>query len=228
MLKHPALFLLLILFLTKLKGQDTIKYYRFTTAKYADVIIYNDSVTKKVFYNFLGRKTDEYTYLYDYLHAEAKGWYTNGKIKFKGNFFLNKKDGKWYYWYKNGKTEALEIYDKGKAVGTWFTWYKSGKLQSRRSFINDKLNGEYVIFYENGQPEIRAYYKNDTLNGMYTEYYMNGKKRYEIFYKNGNPQGVAKEWYSNGTMTLETINRLDSLKEVNTKKDSLILPFNKN
>ncbi len=217
----------LMVFWYAAKPQDTIKFYRFTTAKYADVIIYNDSVTKKVFYNFFGKKTDEYTYLYDYLHGEAKGWYPNGNIKFKGQFFLNEKDGKWYYWYKNGKAEAIEIYNKGKATGTWLTWYKSGKLLSRKNFIDDKLFGEYVIFYENGKPEIRAYYKNDTLNGMYTEYYSNGNKRYEVYYKNGYPAGVEKEWYSNGRMTLETINKLDSAKEAEARQDSLILPFNK-
>jgi antitoxin component YwqK of YwqJK toxin-antitoxin module len=225
-----AFFLALLLVNCKLLfSQDTIKYYRFTTAKYADVIIYNDSVSRRVFYNFFGKKIESYTYLYDsLLHGEAKGWYANGKIKYVGNFKYNKKDGKWFYWYRNGKTEAIEVYNNGVPTGTWYIWFRNGKLLARFSYKNGLLDGEYVSFFINGQIDTKAFYVRDTLDGKYTEYYENGNKRYEVIYDMGEQIGIAKEWSIDGTLTENTKSKIDSLENLNRRDTSkVILPFNK-
>ena len=137
----------LFVFIAKFSlAQDTIKYYRFTTAKYADVIIYNDSISKRVFYNFFGKKIESYTYLYDMLHGEAKGWYYTGQLKFVGNFKYGKRDGKWYYWYRNGMPKALEF-------------YKEGGVQSVNYYVNDTLEGVATTYLPDGNKSHEYVYK---------------------------------------------------------------------
>ena len=94
----------------------------------------------------------------DLRHGPVTAWYSNGQIRFQGNFNRDVQQGNfaWYYptgqrqalgkmqngqrveywtwWHDNGMRASVGSYDKGVPMGRWQWWQADGKLASNRDF----------------------------------------------------------------------------------------------
>lgn len=81
--------------------------------------------------------------VYDY-GDKTKTWESyftiNGKLQFKGLYYMGQPKGKHVYYYNNGKIEHEEIYKNGKPAKAWSYYSYQGELL-------------YVVYYKKGKEE---------------------------------------------------------------------------
>jgi antitoxin component YwqK of YwqJK toxin-antitoxin module len=146
------------------------------TGSYFEYAVYDDA----------GRKNGEYSEI----------WEETKQLKAKGQYVIDKKDGKWLYGYSNGK-------DPGKEEV-----YENGKLKSRKLFVsdmsgnyfevynfNDRENkdGEYLEIWEKGgKTKTKGKYENSRQQGVWTTYDVSGKPLSETVYENGHSVSTKK------------------------------------
>jgi antitoxin component YwqK of YwqJK toxin-antitoxin module len=65
-----------------------------------------------------------------------EGYFSNGKIKWKGNYINGKKDGYWVIYYFNGNLMWKGNYVNGIEEGYWENYYYNGNLWEKGNYIN--------------------------------------------------------------------------------------------
>ena len=133
-------------------------------------------------------------YLNGKRHGKGIEYYSDGKIKFEGEYSNGyKKEGNGYNYL--GKI-YFELERNGKGIEYDIIY---GKLKYEREFLNEKRNGkgkEYDII--NGNLIFEGEYKDDRLHGKVKKYDKNGNIIFEGEYKEGKKwNGISNEEYEN-------------------------------
>lgn len=84
--------------------------------------------------------------------------YTNGIVKFKGQFRFGERHGQWVSFFPTGKTWSEMQYDKGSR------------------------EGQNIVYYENGDKRYEGFYKNDMQDSLWTYYDSIGKVVTKVLY----------------------------------------------
>ena len=148
-------------------------------------------------------------------NGKGKEYYSNGKIKFAGEYLNGEK------WKGSGyDTNNNIVYKIEKGNGKVKEFYPNGKLKFEGEYLNGKINGkvkEYKIKYEvlefwqcelveNREfyyLEFEGEYLNGKRNGKGKEYDYDGKLQFEGEYKDGERNGKGKEYYFDGKIKYE-------------------------
>ena len=129
-------------------------------------------------------------------HGKGKKYYSNGNIKYEGDFVKGKYEGNGKYISKNGEYyigEWLNDLKHGKGK----EYYKNGNIKYEGDFINDKAEGNGKYIYEDGEYYI-GQFKNDLMHGKGIYYYKNGNIKYEGDFINDKFEGNGKYIYEDG------------------------------
>lgn len=155
--------------------------------------------------------------------------YTNGAVRYKGQFKDNIPYGTFTYYFPTGTVKAVSVYsNNGHSVYTK-TFRLNGKKLAEGKFLNRKKdstwsyydnltenlvlkesyiqgvkNGKSTIFFpESGEPAEIQHYKNGIKNGIWIKYFPNGTILSEGTYVNDTLEGPFKINFPNGITELE-------------------------
>ena len=178
-------------------------------------------------YDILGRHIFEGEYINGMKNGKGKIYYSNGKIKFDGEFYYNRKwNGKGYdinnniiYELKNGKGFIKEYNNNGDLLYECEYLYGSGNGKGKVYNNNFIFEGEFMDGYKYKGKE---YYEGKLIfEGEYLynlkrrgKYYVDEKLEYEgeyFFDKKWNGKGYDK----NGNIIYELHNGNGNVKEYN-------------
>jgi len=124
------------------------------------------------------------------------------KIRQKGNFVNDQKQGEWTTFYENGKIMSVTTFKNNKPNGYTKSYYPSGNIQEEGNWQLNKWIGEYKYYYENGQLKYHWYYdENGQRTGKQDYFYSNGQKQIEGEWLQGKETGTIKEYHPNGKIS---------------------------
>lgn len=89
-------------------------------------------------------------------------FYPNGKIRVKGTYKNNLREGLWEYYHENGKLWSTGNFVNGKSNGVFTIYNKDGSLFMKSSYKNGKPDGKWS-FYENNKLKKEVYFSNDSI-----------------------------------------------------------------
>ena len=164
---------------------------------------YSGYTGKKKEYYSNGKLKFDGEYKYGEKHGECKEYFDNGELEFEGNYVKGKKHGKGieYYKYEKGKIYFEGEYLNGlKWNGKFFGFNTSAKSEIKNG--NGKIK-TYYCYYGKLELEFDGEYANGKKHGKCKEYYDNGKLKFDGEYANGKKHGKCKEYYSNGILEFE-------------------------
>jgi len=157
-----------------------------------------------------------------------KKYYSNGKLRYEGQFKDDMPYGQFNYYYETALKDKDQIksvsvyYNGGKAshtvhyfpqgkklaegnyIGTnkdslWKYYNEVGILVSEEFYKGNKKNGVWKVFYyDTGKISEEETWKDDELTGPAKEYFDNGKVKVEKKYDNGKLQGIYYVYDTNG------------------------------
>lgn len=78
-------------------------------------------------------------------------YYTNGKVKAKGNSVSESKNGLWIYFDSTGKKTKEKYYKLGELTGWYIDYYPSGKVRYKAKCNNGYPNDSITAFDRNGK-----------------------------------------------------------------------------
>ena len=157
-------------------------------------------------------------------NGKGKLYYSNGNIKYDGEFVDDKFEGYGKYIEENGryyigKWKNNKMHGKGKYLiskgyifsNTLFEgeylngirWNGKGKEYYDNDNDKIKFEGEYLDGKRNGKMydlEYKKIWDLDAINGKAKIYFDNGKLGIEVDYPNGEISGKGKEYYNDGTL----------------------------
>ncbi|MBN2637580.1 MAG: hypothetical protein JXR65_00670 [Bacteroidales bacterium] len=131
--------------------------------------------------------------------------YTNGAVRYKGQFKNNMPYGTFTYYFPTGSVKAVSVYsNNGNSVYTK-TFRLSGKKLAEGKFVDRKKDSTWT-YYDNltGNPVLRESYIQGLKNGKSTIFFPDSGKPSEIqHYKKGVKTGLWIKYFPNGTMLSE-------------------------
>ncbi len=89
-------------------------------------------------------------------------YYPNGKMRIKGTYKNNLRDGEWIYYFENGKIWSKGTFKDGKSDGIFTVYNKDGSLFMKSSYKNGKPDGKW-FFYENNKLVKEVLFVNDSI-----------------------------------------------------------------
>ena len=125
-------------------------------------------------------------------------YHNNGKMRFKGEFVGDDRNGLEIQWYENGQKKAEINFKDGQQEDLTPWWYENGQKDSEINFKNDKKDGLEIQWHENGQKKAEINYKDDVEEGLEVWWYDDGQKQIEVNLKDGRQEGLTTMWYENG------------------------------
>ncbi|MDC0313642.1 hypothetical protein OAL26_00790 [Flavobacteriales bacterium] len=129
----------------------------------------------------------------------AVGHYSNGQLRFKGEYYNGYRHGKWTDWNGNGDTISIVNYDQGELSGSFKIWELEKSYENNSESIPDyaKDYGEIIIK--------EGYYLDGNINGGFEVSYSSGRLKESGSYNKGRKDG---EWTKLNSMgdTLHIIN----------------------
>ena len=108
----------------------------------------------------------------------------NGKMRFKGEFLGDKKNGLFSWYYESGKKDVEENYKDGKLEGLTTWWYESGQKQAEFNYKDGKQEGLATWWYEDGQKSGESNFKNGERNGTRALWDKDGNVTFSATYNN--------------------------------------------
>ena len=129
---------------------------------------------------------------------EARGYYPDGKIKFRYPLLSGKLHGICHIWHQNGALKKEEPYEQGELTGLVREWYPNGVLESETAYTKGLRHGIQRLFLENGQRVAERNFRNDRLHGEERKWHMNGKLASFCSYTNGLRSGRYQKYDENG------------------------------
>ena len=156
-----------------------------------------------------------------------KYYFESGKIRAKGKFKKNRRDGKWIFYYENNTKEQIGEYINGRYNKIWRWYYKDGSLAREENYYRGKENGDFIEFDEFGNEIVIGFYiegnkegewkynvgdhteigkyQNNLKEGIWNYYYLNGKLYFKGNYIQGYADGKHKYYYKNGKLKEEKV-----------------------
>jgi antitoxin component YwqK of YwqJK toxin-antitoxin module len=155
--------------------------------------------------------------------------YSNGAIRYKGQFKDNHPYGEFRYYFPTGHVSAISVYSdngtvahtktfhlngkpmaEGKFVNrkkdsTWnFFSDVDGKLVAKEDYLNDKKNGKAIVYYaSSGKPAEITHYKNGVKDGEWVKYFPDDSVYIRGYYKNDTLEGLYKVYGIDGHIEIE-------------------------
>ena len=143
------------------------------------------------------------------MHGEARYYDSLSNLLIvKGNYYMDKKNGKWEYYYPgSGKLSKTEEYKNGLLNGAYIVYDSvTEKIIVKAYCEADRLQGRYTVYYSSGLIKLDMFYQNGLLDGESSEYYNTGKLEARGLYKNGYRTGTwnyYNQYNDNPWITLE-------------------------
>lgn len=130
--------------------------------------------------------------------GEAREYYIDGTLAYKGHFSAGNLDGLQEYYYPDGSIKTILNYLKGKLHGVVQLYYPSGQLKRELNFADGKRCGKDRLWNELGGIEIEADFDQDRPVGVSREWYENGNMAKEVTFDQETSSYTVKEWWENG------------------------------
>ncbi len=157
------------------------------------------------------------------------GTYSNGAIRYKGQFRDGKPYGTFSYFYPAGMLKARMTYSDTGRIAHLKSFQLNGKPMAEGKFINHKKDstwlyfsdvdgklvleenyktgikqGETIVFYPStGKPSELTNYKNGHKNGRWLKYFPDGKISTSGTYVNDTLQGPFRVYDINGKLLMQ-------------------------
>jgi len=158
--------------------------------------------------------------------------YSNGKIRYTGQFKKGLPQGVFKYYNSNGQLTSILTYSKDGKTAACKMYYVKGQLRATGFYYDRKKDSTWLYYSETTQKLVaEENYKRGMKNGRWRIYFDNEVVSSEVFWKNDMKQGKWTEYFKNGEKRLETnyINGLldgdyvlYSIKKVPLKKGKYI------
>lgn len=152
-----------------------------------------------------------------------KEFYTDGKLKSKGEYKDNLKIRKWEYYFTNGKIEQEGSYLRGRAEGEWIWYHKNRQILRQEEYVDGFRDGPFVEYgdtasvitqgsyieglkdgewiYQLNDYREKGSYFDGLRTGEWTHYQKTETGEIVIFsgiYENGLENGLHVYYYNNG------------------------------
>ncbi|WP_443633585.1 DUF1036 domain-containing protein [Candidatus Marifrigoribacter sp. Uisw_064] len=113
-----------------------------------------------------------------------ESYYENGKLKEKGAYNDDDKDGEWSFYYENGKLKEKGAYKDDDKNGEWSFYFSNGQLEKKYTEDNSgDYTGNYVEYYENGELRYKGEFVDVEKEGEW--YQFEDGEKYKFLYENG-------------------------------------------
>ena len=133
-----------------------------------------------------------------------KEYYSNGKLKSKGNYKNDLKYGIHQEYYRNGKLKSKGNYKNGQEYGIHQYYYENGLLKEKETYKYNQYGGTGVSssekYYDNGQLVHNVIYNYKTVEARNeSDKNFTRSDNRKILYLDNNPyDGIAFDKYSDG------------------------------
>ncbi len=134
-----------------------------------------------------------------------KKTYSNGKLRYEGQFKDNKPVGEWNRFYKNGKKQAVISYSEKSDSASAQLFDSNGKFIAAGIFLNEKKEGLWK-FYSGKQLVSEEEFKAGKKHGLSKKYYKTGEVLETCEWIEGLKQGKYQAFFKNGKPYLEYMN----------------------
>lgn len=98
------------------------------------------------FYDPLGNKEKQETYVENRLHGKYFEFYKNGAVKKTGHYYYNELHGTWEHFYNNGIIEKEEGYRYGRLDGKYREYYANGRLKVSGQYVDGQKDSTWDYF----------------------------------------------------------------------------------
>ena len=129
-------------------------------------------------------------------HGKGKIYYSDGNIKYEGEFVNGKKEGRGKLIFVNGEY-YIGQFSNNKLNGKGKMYYNNSTIKYKGDFVNGKMERSGKYIFEDGDYYI-GQFSNGMRNGKGILYYKNNNIRYEGDFVNNKMEGNGKYFYENG------------------------------
>ena len=85
-------------------------------------------------------------------NGQARGWYSNQQLQYKGQFRNNEPVGRFFWWHENGNRSTVGQFDRaGDRAGRWIWWHENGMKKIEGSYKNDQPSGVWRSWDKTGK-----------------------------------------------------------------------------
>jgi antitoxin component YwqK of YwqJK toxin-antitoxin module len=84
------------------------------------------------------------------LDGDARYYYPNGHIKWKGSYEEGSISGKWEYWDEEGRIMYVVNYKQDTLEGEFTSYYTNGMIKEKGCYAGNSRSGEWIVYYEHG------------------------------------------------------------------------------
>lgn len=141
-------------------------------------------------------------------HGRWERYHVNRKVMLSGAYHDGQKTGEWRFYSATGQLRAVMHFDRGMRTGQWEGYYPDGTKASIKNYARDVEVGEQRYWHRNGKRAEIAHieYLNDTTQVIRTQrYHPNGKIFEQAKWINEAPDSVYTSFHDN-TLPWEKIN----------------------
>lgn len=144
-------------------------------------------------------------------HGNWKKYYSNGRLRYTGNFVHGKEVGIFMYFpmTHSDNPSIIKVFSEDSNKAKVQFYRDNGKIESVGDMIGRKREGKWKYFFLNGKTMSEENYKEGKLDGKMIIYYPNGKLTEETHYTNGKKNGVSKKYADDGTL-IEEVNYVNN------------------
>ena len=149
----------------------------------------------------------------DFNRTDSKGrrqgawrdFYSNGQLRYEGQFKNDKCKGTFRYYDEQGNLKATNEFDKSGTKCLNKTYAPNGRVIATGYYVNQKKEGEWRYFDKNsGQLLLSEDNKNGKVHGWSRLYNPNnGKLAEETQYVEGQPEGQCHKYSDTGVLQME-------------------------
>jgi antitoxin component YwqK of YwqJK toxin-antitoxin module len=131
------------------------------------------------------------------------GTYSNGAVRYKGQFRNGKPYGTFFYYYPTGALKAKMTYSDSGHVARVTSYHLNGKPMAAGKFVDRKKDSTWRYFSEtDGKLVLEENYSHGVKNGPVIIYYAGSGKPSEITeYKNGLKNGRWIKYFPDGKIS---------------------------
>jgi|GEM_PF-1004137 len=153
-------------------------------------------------------------------------FYSNGQLRYKGQFKDGKEEGLFYYfdtggnlkstlryrmdgsayakhYHKNKKLMAEGVIRDRKKDSVWSTYSENGLMIQKGGYISAKKYGVWNTYHDNGNISEATEFVNDVENGKQAIYFPDGSIRQECNYEQGVLEGLSTFYDADGNKILK-------------------------
>ncbi|MGM0532323.1 MAG: toxin-antitoxin system YwqK family antitoxin [Bacteroidota bacterium] len=141
---------------------------------------------------------------YDEEHKKHGVWikkYSNGQIKYKGEFKHGKPTGEFRRYFPNGNLMAImQHHSDGEVYSTLFN--KKEKKKAEGKYVNKKKDSIWLFYDSEGNVILRENFDMGKRDGKSVRFYPNGDTSQIVNYRDGIKHGIFKKFFPNGNLKL--------------------------